>query len=267
MRLAAAAAGLIALLSSGWLMAQSDRSLTNFESGSSAEGQTQDVPAPDAVETGDDAAALRERIVLLRSSIKALTESLAISNGEAEVFRRQADDLQLKMEALGLPAVEKDESKIEERLLDAVRDLRIMKKQNEDAVNELVRLTEAVEVLIKSTDNIDPKVQMMVETELRKTSEVLGSPAVAKANSLAPTLTDGMVVDVKDDLSLVVGNIGTQQDVRVGTPFQVWRNDKLVGEVRVVDVRDRICGAVIQNLESDKNPIKTGDRLKVDAQQ
>ena len=75
-----------------------------------------------------------------------------------------------------------------------------------------------------------------------------------------------MVVDVKDDLALVVANIGEKQGVRVGMPFQIWREDKRIGEVRVVDVRKTICGAVIQSLESEKEPVKTGDRLKVDAQ-
>jgi hypothetical protein len=50
-------------------------------------------------------------------------------------------------------------------------------------------------------------------------------------------------------------------------PFQVWRDNKRVGEVRVVDVRERICGAIIQSLENEKNPIKSGDRLRVDTKQ
>ncbi len=50
-------------------------------------------------------------------------------------------------------------------------------------------------------------------------------------------------------------------------PFQVWRDGKKIGIVRVVDVRDRISGAVIQNLGNPKNPVKAGDRLRVDAQQ
>jgi hypothetical protein len=74
-----------------------------------------------------------------------------------------------------------------------------------------------------------------------------------------------MVVDVKDDLALIVANIGEKQGVRIGMPFQIWREDKRIGEVRVVDVRKTICGAVIQSLESEKEPVKTGDRLKVDA--
>jgi hypothetical protein len=33
----------------------------------------------------------------------------------------------------------------------------------------------------------------------------------------------------------------------------------------VVDVRQKICGAVIQEMDSEKEKIKVGDRLQVDA--
>jgi hypothetical protein len=147
-----------------------------------------------------------------------------------------------------------------------VRDLRLLKKQQEASVNQLVRLTEAIQVVLKSTEEIDPQARLAVETELRKTSEILGTPHAAQTRGpVEATLNDGMVVDVKDDLALVVANIGEKQGVRVGMPFQIWREDKRIGEVRVVDVRKTICGAVIQSLESEKEPVKTGDRLKVDA--
>jgi hypothetical protein len=41
------------------------------------------------------------------------------------------------------------------------------------------------------------------------------------------------------------------------------RGEQVTGTLRVVDVRERICGAVIQ--ESGKEKIKVGDRLEVDA--
>ncbi len=228
-----------------------------------AQGAT--ITVPIAEEDSSELERSQEQILLLRSSIKSLTDSLGIANSEAEMFKRQSADLALKLEALGIAGVENDQSKIEQRLLAAVRDLRLLKKQNEAAVNQLVRLTEAVQVLIKSTESIDPQIRLTVETELRKTNAVLGNPGGAKVEGIEPTLNDGMVVDVKEDLSLIVGNIGEKQGVRVGMPFQVWREDKRIGEARVVDVRDRICGAIIQNLESEKIPIKAGDRLKVDA--
>lgn len=265
MKLAATAAGFLALLSALPLGAQGHRSLTDSKNEILlAQGATISVPTDDG--GSDDPQALQEKILLLRSTIKSLTESLAISNSDAEAFKRQSADLSAKLEALGIASVEKDQSKLEQRLLAAVRDLRLLKKQHEDAINQLVRLTEAVQVLMKRVD-VDAQTRMTVETELRKTSEVLGTPAVAKPDSVEATLNDGMVVDVKEDLSLVVANIGEKQGVQTGMPFQVWRDDKRVGYVRVVDVRERISGAIIQSLESEKVPIKTGDRLKVDAKQ
>lgn len=262
------AAGLLALLPALPLEAQSNRSLTGSESGTLRKLRGTTVVVP--IESGrgtDNIESLMEQILLLRASIKSLTEALALANSEAEAFKRQSNDLSLKLEALGIASVEKDQSKLEQRLLAAVRDLRLMKKQHDDAVNQLVRLIEAVQVIMKSAENIDPEMRMKVETEMRKTNEVLGAPAAPNTEAIAATLSDGMVVDVKNELSLVVANIGQKQGVQIGMPFQVWRENKRIGEVRVVDVRERICGAIIQNLDSEKEPIKTGDRLKVDARQ
>lgn len=261
MRVVATAAALIVLPAISRLPARDNRSLTDFELART--GQVITVPS-------DEHAApesLEERLVLARASIKALTEALAMANSEGEVFKRQAADLQLKLDAYGLAGLEKEPDKLEQRLLSAVRDLRVLKKQNEDAVNQLLRLTEAIQVLIKTTEGINPQARMTVEAELRKTNEILGAPAAIKADSLEPTLTDGLVVDTKEDLSLIVANIGAKHGVKVGMPFQIWRDNRLVGSVRVVDVRDRICGAIIQNLESEKDTIKSGDRLRVDARQ
>lgn len=265
MKLAAIAAGLLALLPVARLGAQSNRSLTDSENRILlAQGATITVPTTRAQDDNEGIEALQEQIILLRSAIKSLTESLAIANSEAETFKRQAADLTLKIEALGIPDAE-NQSKLEQRLLAAVRDLRLLKSQQEANVNQLVRLAETVQVLLKSSEGIDAQARLAVETELRKTNELLGAPKAAETGPVEATLNDGMVVDVKDDLALVVANIGEKQGVQVGMPFQVWREDKRIGEVRVIDVRRNISGAVIQSLESEKVPVKTGDRLKVDA--
>lgn len=266
MKLAAIAAGLLALLPVERLGAQSSRSLTDSSSMLLAQGTTITVPKDQG--TRSNAQELQEQNLLLRSAIKSLTESLAIANSESEAFKRQANELSLRIEALGLPGVEKDQSKLEQRLLAAVRDLRLLKERHEKAVNQLLRLTEAIQVLMKSTEQIDPQVRMNVETELRKTNDVLGAPAAGgKPAAVEATLNDAMIVDMKDTLALVVANVGTKHGVQIGMPFQVWRDNKRIGTVRVVDVRERICGAIIQSLDSEKVPVKTGDRLKVDARQ
>ncbi len=248
---------------------QGDRSLTDLDKTSPlAEGITIPLPILEPIpmkrERNDQS---QEQILLLRSTIKSLTDSLALSNSEAEVFKRQANELSLRLEALGVPGLGGDPGKLEQRLVSAVRDLRIAQEQLEATRSQLIQLSETVQLLIANSEATDPEIRMNLETQIRKTNEVLGAAAASSTDAVEATLTDAMVIDTKAELSLVISNVGARHGVRVGMPFQVWRNNQRVGEVRVVDVRERICGAIIQSLENEKNPIKTGDRLRVDTKQ
>ncbi|MEO6971416.1 MAG: hypothetical protein ABI217_11030 [Chthoniobacterales bacterium] len=65
---------------------------------------------------------LRKQLSLDRETQKTLTDSLVVSNAEAELFRRKYSELQLRMDALGVESVSKDRAKLEQRLLKAVSD-------------------------------------------------------------------------------------------------------------------------------------------------
>jgi len=206
---------------------------------------------------------LRRELSLARESVKALTDSLAASNVEAEVFRRKYSDLQLRMEALGLEAANKDRAKLEQRLLSAVSDLQLLQKERAQYRDQALRLSEAILHLLKTSTGGDAQARMEVETQLRATNEL-----IAKAENAPPetaTLMDGSVISVKEEWSLVVGNLGEKQGVKMGMPLRVMRGDKRIATLRVVDVRQKICGAVIQEMGSEK--IKVGDRLQADARQ
>ena len=71
------------------------------------------------------------RLSLDRETQKTLTDSLVVSNAEAELFRRKYSELQLRMDALGVESVSKDRAKLEQRLLKAVSDLQLMNKEKE----------------------------------------------------------------------------------------------------------------------------------------
>ncbi|MEY2481023.1 MAG: hypothetical protein QOI04_1950 [Verrucomicrobiota bacterium] len=210
---------------------------------------------------------LRKQLSLERETVKTLTEGLAESNVEAELFRRKYSDLELRMEALGLESADKDRAKLEQRLLNAVSDLQLFEKEREQYRDQIVRLTEAMLHLLKTSQGGDAQARMEVEAQLRSTNELLAkSSAEATASSVErPTLMDGSVISVKEEWSLVVGNLGELQGVKMGMPLRVMRGDKLIATLRVVDVRQKICGAVVQERISDK--IKVGDRLQVDARQ
>jgi len=206
---------------------------------------------------------LRRQLAVQRESVRMLTDSLAQSNAEAELFRRKYSDLQLRMEALGLDAANKDKAKLEQRLLRAVSDLQLTQKEREQYRDQMLQLTEAMLQLLKTSSGGDAKARMEVEAQLRSTSAlVLKSNAVIEAPA---TLMDGSVISLKNEWSLVVGNFGEKQGVRIGMPLRVMRGDRQIATLRVVDVREKICGAVIQEMESEKEKIKVGDRLQADA--
>lgn len=205
---------------------------------------------------------LREKLILSEASIKGLTESLAIANGETELFRRKADGLNERIEALGIAPAGKETENLRSRLLSAVRDLRLLQKENDDSRERLTALTESVMQLLKSSEGIDAKSRLRVEEALRSSSSFLARkemPATSGAD-----LTSGTVVDVKPDLSLIVANLGSLQGVKTGMPFQVWRDDKEIASVRVIDVRDSISGAIVQSTATPAISVRAGDSLRID---
>src|SRR5438105_9545981 len=182
--------------------------------------------------TAQENAAMREQLRIAQEQIKSLTESLAIANAEGEVFKRETGELKLRMEALGLDAASPDRAKLEQRLLKAVSDLKIVQAEKEKLADQLVRLAEAVMRFLKTADSSDGDARMAIETEMRSTSEALGAMAggaqqkVANAQQQPATLTDGKVISVKEELALVVANLGREQGVKIGMPFQIWRGEE-----------------------------------------
>jgi len=284
-----ALAGCLWITLAGVTSAQSRSSLTDRDSGDAA-----------------SVARLNEQLLLARESIRSLTESLALANSEAEIFKRQAEDVQAKFDALA-PTAENG-GEVSERLLATINELTRQQKENALLLERLLAVSEGVQIFLKSvesadneereafekglqtqaSDPSDPEAQAeakslleivtrsrtaqaearaRLEGELRAVDRLVGVGAAdeVEANAGGPTLTDASIVEVKPEFSLTVANIGRAAGVRVGMPFQVWRGNRRVGEVRVIDVRDRISGAVVQNLVSEEDPIQVGDRLRVDA--
>jgi len=239
-------AGCLTITLAGNISAQSYGSLTTRDSGEAAQ-----------------VARLNEQLLLAREAIRSLTESLALANGEAEIFKRQADDLQTKFDALAPGSG--DGGEIEERLLSTVNELTRQQNENSVLLERLLALTEGVQAFMKSAQGADPEMRATLEKELRLANSMLTAGAGGDQPPSGATLTDASVVEVKPEFALVVANIGRDAGVKVGMPFQVWRDNRRVGDVRVIDVRERISGAVIQNLVSEEDSIKTGDRLRVDA--
>jgi hypothetical protein len=169
------------------------------------------------------------------------------------------------MEALGLISANKDRTKLEQRLLAAVSDLQLTQKARDEYRDQMLRLNEAILRYLKTSQGDDAQARMDVETQLRGTNELV-TKSTDPVEVPEPTLMDGSVISVKEAWSFVVGNLGEKQGVKIGMPMRVMRDDRRIATVRVVDVRQKICGAVVQDMDSKKEKIKVGDRLQVDVQ-
>jgi hypothetical protein len=206
---------------------------------------------------------LRKQLSIQKESLKILTASLAESNAEAEVFRRKFADLESRMETLGLASASKDRAKLEQRLLAAVSDLRLAQRERDQLRDQLLGLNEALLRYLQTVQVGDAQGRADVEAQLRKTNELVGRSQSTSVKEPRASLMDASVLSVKDEWSFVVANIGEQQGVKIGMPLRVMRGEQKIATLRVVDVRQRICGAVIE--DSGKDKIKVGDRLQVDA--
>jgi hypothetical protein len=194
-------------------------------------------------------AVLRQQLALARQQLAGITDSLVLANSESEVFKRETSDLKLRLKA--------------------VSDLKIVEDQKDKLCDQLVRINEAILRYVKNASSVDGDARMALETEMRSSTQLLGiagslQPAAPSVANAAGSLTDARVISVKDELALIVANLGRRQGVRLGMPFQLLRDGRQIGLVRVVDVRESICGAVIQSLDPSQR-VKVGDTLRVDA--
>src|SRR5438876_11597419 len=250
----------VGMLPAGGLAGEGNSSLSE----SKIENAEQKITVESLLAQNED---LRKQLSIQQESLKTLTASLAESNAGAELFRRKYSDLELRMEALGLASANKDRAKLEQRLLAAVSDLRLAQKEQEEYRDQMLRLNEAMWRYLKTAQSGDAQARLDVETQLRGANALATRSTNALPNSALPGLMDGSVISVKDEWSFVVGNLGERQGVKIGMPLRVTRGDQKIATLRVVDVRQKICGAVIHEMDSAKEKIKVGDRLQVDAQQ
>jgi hypothetical protein len=210
---------------------------------------------------------LQRQLREAEESKAGLQKNLAIATGEAEVLKRQLMELHLRLEAFGLQG-QGGETGLEQRLLKAVSALRAAEEQKSSLATAVITLLDSVEKSRQSASEADAETKAMLEAAVRQGHRALAEVDETKAQSEAAgsasqTVHEGSVIAIKEELALVVTSLGREGGVKVGMPFRVIRGEQELGSVRIVDVRDRISGAVVQELSSDSEKIRVGDKLKI----
>jgi hypothetical protein len=187
-----------------------------------------------------------------------------LAQAEAELYSQQYKDLRLKNELMGVDALTVDEQRLQDRVVQAVRELYQTEQDRRELVNRLQQMIDASQELLKTVDKVDPQKRADYEVALRSAREVLAGGGHGPVPA-ASDLHGGQIVHVNTDLNSVILNVGSRLDVRAGMPFQVIRDDRIIGRVQVFQVRDQICAALVQNVEKDVQ-LRVGDRVQLDVQ-
>jgi hypothetical protein len=224
----------------------------------SAPGQDQKAGAGDASSSPDLSALTREQ---LEARVKTLTDSLASANTESEYFREQWTELKLRDEALGVEALTVDESKMEDKLVQAVKELYQSEMKRREALVILDKILVSTDQMLQTAPNYDPKVRAEYEVASRSAKAYLAGHSGA-AIPLGVSLADGRIADTNPELNAVILNLGKSQGVKEGMPFLIYQDNVEVGTVKIVLARDLVSAAQVENLKPN-TVLKVGDRAAV----
>lgn len=195
----------------------------------------------------------------------ALAQSAAAANAESNELKDRYEKLRGLLEGLGVGALENAKDQTQERLLSALSDLSVMKQQRDSLAEALIEMAESSMALMKVSPNADPAAADRVNKAITKADAALvkagGGP---EGQQMAGDLQNARVVSLKSELGIAVLSIGAKDGVKPGMPFEIFREDKPIAKVLVTEVRNAVCGAVVQELASSNDPVRVGDRGRVD---
>jgi len=198
-------------------------------------------------------------------TLQLLTQSLTVWKTEAELFQQKYEEAQLAARASGVKLMTEGEKRLQKQLAESIRQLYEAQQDREKLREQMQRLIEATGVLLEKSDGVDPAARRLVEAEKNDAVQALQSlkPEVETSTTNRVESADtGKVLDFNKELQLVVINLGRVNGVRIGMPFLVLQGDAVAAHVKVVDVREKISGALIETWDRSA-AIQVGDRVKL----
>ena len=191
--------------------------------------------------------------------IRLLTENLAIARTESELFQKKWSEAQLRAQTLGVDFSDDTATQAQRQLLESVRALYLAQAERQRLIEQLQRLLQAIEKRGAVTEELARTKVLLAATDQTVPEAATTSKATDRPSG---GLESATILEVNPSLRLVVLNVGSLHGARVGMPLLVLHGDRVVAELKIVEVRLRICGALIERVEN-KVTLKAGDKARV----
>jgi hypothetical protein len=196
---------------------------------------------------------LKSHLELREVVIRNLQESLAVARTESEMFQRKWTEAQLRAQTLGANPNDTEAAATQRQLVETVRQLALAQAERTRLAEQLQKLLGAVQ------SNANVQAEVVATQALLSVMKQLAAAATATPSG---RLEAAKILDVSPKLRAVVLDVGAEQGVRVGMPFMVLRGDRVVAGLRVVEVRPKVSGALIENAEKGV-ALQAGDVARV----
>lgn len=201
-----------------------------------------------------DVAALQSTVETLRQRNESLEKSILEANRAEKEASEQLARVRQRLEALGRDLLDGGD----ERLVQATADLQILGSRVSNLEGASSRLIAVVSDYLRQAVAADPEARLRVETAIRELDSLLGvvqKPAPAATGSAG----NAKVMNVDPQSGLLVLNIGESQGARIGTTYRLVRGEQPIGSAIVADVRRNVCGAFVEELDPEAEPVRLGD--------
>ncbi len=207
-------------------------------------------------------ASMEHQVAQLKRQNAVLGESLVAANQREKESADSLARIRLRLEALGKNLIDGGD----ERLVQAVSDLEVLKDRIRELEETALRLSGGVQLYLKTAVVADPDSRAAVEARLRELEALVGLRNRPQARVDLGSLRRGKVVSIDRESGLLVLNVGEKVGARIGMIFKLERGELPVAEAVVTETRNTISGLLVQHLEDETNPVRLGDiaALKVE---
>ncbi|HQZ27080.1 MAG TPA: hypothetical protein PK648_02950 [Verrucomicrobiales bacterium] len=209
----------------------------------------------------DQLTAEKERSAGLDLQRKELVESLSEAVRISEEQLISSRENQLKLQAFGVDLFTKEEGSLEQRLLKAVRDLDIAQQEIERQSVAIRKLSESFLTVLHAVPQLPDSERATAEKVIAEAGKLL--PTDSSGENVAGEISQAHVVSIDSGIGLVVLDAGHNSGIRVGNPIAILRGDRPLYSALVVDVRESISGAVLQERMAGEGEVEVGDGIRL----
>lgn len=193
---------------------------------------------------------LAQELVMEKNDKFQIEESIKSIKSENDILKRQ-----LKTQSSRKVNLEAQLAEIEKEKADFENKLSVMDTVLKDNIMQLDNFKKQLELSQKN------KIMLETKKETVELAPIVVRPKqeIQAQSSGGALAYKGKVVSVNEDNNFVIIDLGEDAGVRMGDVFQVYRQDKQIATIEVIQLRPDICACDIRKQAA---PIMPGDSVR-----